>query len=277
MKIGVTGAKGMVGTELVSRGCIPIQSDILEKDSLCAEIENDNDNFDLVIHCAAMTAVDECERNNSKAFEINVRGTKNVVTVCNDLEIPILFISSDHIFSGKERQKGGWTERSLPSPVNYYGFTKFAAEAFITSFARQYIIVRSSKLFSFKTISDTVSKLANEDLDVNNLYERSFLHVSHFVDALMSVSLLRRNKVYHIAGIKIATEYALIRDYLQFMGMKNELEHLHARNYLLETLNPDASLAKRPILGGLNVSRSALAGIPIHSYLDGFQYLKGGE
>ena len=76
MKIGVTGYNGRLGSELVSRGCIPLDCNIAVRESVRDILQTVEP--DIVIHCAAMTNVDDCEVYKDQAFIVNVRGTENL-------------------------------------------------------------------------------------------------------------------------------------------------------------------------------------------------------
>ena len=270
MKIGVTGANGFVGKELVNRGCLPIRSDILNDEELTKEIFESG--VEKIIHCAAITSPEECEKDNKQAFEVNVRGTKNVVNACNRNGIHFVYISSDHIFSGKNRPKGGYGIKSLPNPVNYYGFTKFAAEGFTTSFSRKWTVVRTSHLFNAASINAILKPLPFfPHIEVSNVIEKSFVHLTHFVNGLIDASHYY-NKIINVAGSEILTEYTLLTE--SCVGLNPPSAFIVSRNYLLEDF--DASVVLRPVHGGLNVSKSKELGISIYSYRDGFELLRNG-
>lgn len=82
----------------------------------------------LVIHAAGLTSIEQCEANPTLAKYINVDLTKNLVMVCAKLNIPIVYISTDHLFSGNESLVH---EDNPVSPVNVYAKTKAEAEAYV--------------------------------------------------------------------------------------------------------------------------------------------------
>src|SRR5688572_4040851 len=101
-RIGVTGAEGKVGRELVRRGCTPLVCDVTKYDEVHESILKSG--VDFVIHCAAITDVDFCEKkeNMPLAFAVNCKGTENVIRACVELKKKMIFISTDHVFNGKK-------------------------------------------------------------------------------------------------------------------------------------------------------------------------------
>jgi dTDP-4-dehydrorhamnose reductase len=100
---------------------------------------------DIVIHCAAFTAVDDCELQPELAFKVNAEGTQNVARACRKRGIPILYLSTDYVFDGEKSEP--YVETDKPSPLNIYGQTKLAGEEGVKDLAAHFWIVRVSWLF----------------------------------------------------------------------------------------------------------------------------------
>ena len=101
---------------------------------------------DAVIHTAAMTDVDMCEREPGKAFEVNSGGTGNVVSLCEDAGIPLVYISTDYVFDGR---KGDYREEDEVFPINVYGKSKLAGENAVRGMPEgRWAIVRTSFLYN---------------------------------------------------------------------------------------------------------------------------------
>jgi dTDP-4-dehydrorhamnose reductase len=141
----------MLGRDLVSclepRHCIlPLtrkEADITDPrlvDRACDEAEPD-----IVIHCAAFTAVDDCELRPELAFKVNAEGTENVARACRKRDIPILYLSTDYVFDGEKPEP--YVETDRPSPLNVYGQTKLAGEESVKALVARFWIVRVSWLF----------------------------------------------------------------------------------------------------------------------------------
>ena len=113
MRVFVTGVKGQLGhdvmNELAKRGHEGIGVDVEEMD---ITDENAVDQVirkaapDAVIHCAAWTAVDAAEDNVEICRKVNATGTGYIARVCSELDIPMLYLSTDYVFDGEEPVPG---------------------------------------------------------------------------------------------------------------------------------------------------------------------------
>ena len=133
MKVLVTGVKGQLGYDIVnecqSRGIEAIGVDIDELDITPADqvdtVVKDAD-VDAVIHCAAWTAVDLAEDQVEICRKVNRDGTANIASVCKELNIPMMFFSTDYVFDGQGEEP--WMEDAVRQPLNVYGQTKYEGE-----------------------------------------------------------------------------------------------------------------------------------------------------
>jgi len=120
-KIVFTGADGMIGTEMRK-----IMPDAIFLGHNNIEITNRDQVIkvlggfmpDLVVHLAALTNLTTCEENKPYSYKVNVEGTRNVA----DVSPNIMYWCSDYIHDGK---KGNYSEHDIPSPLSYYGWTKY--------------------------------------------------------------------------------------------------------------------------------------------------------
>ncbi len=150
MKIMITGARGMLGRTLTRR---------LKGHELLAV---DIDNFDItdapavgravskfgpevVIHCAAMTAVDDCQTNQDAAWEANVNGTANIADACAESGAKLIALSTDYVFSGESDRPYG--EHDTTGPHTVYGMTKMLGEMAATKYCENSMILRVAWLY----------------------------------------------------------------------------------------------------------------------------------
>ncbi|MDB7989500.1 dTDP-4-dehydrorhamnose reductase [Faecalicoccus pleomorphus] len=147
MKLLVTGYKGQLGYDVVneakSRGIEAVGVDIDEMDITNAQQINDvikTGNYDAVVHCAAWTAVDKAEEPElfDKVRAVNATGTQNIVNVCKELNIPIMYFSTDYVFNGQGTAP--WNEYDERHPLNVYGQTKYEGELAVETYPKHFII-----------------------------------------------------------------------------------------------------------------------------------------
>lgn len=95
---------------------------------------------DVVIHLAAMTNVDECEKNPKKCFLVNTEGTRNVAEACKKFGSLLVYMSTSAVFEGRKK---GYFENDKPNPVNIYAKAKLKGEEFIKKNLKRFYIVRA--------------------------------------------------------------------------------------------------------------------------------------
>ena len=95
---------------------------------------------DSIIHTAAMTNVDACEAERAKCYALNVQSVKNLVEVCQRMDIQLIHLSTDFIFDGED---GPYTEEAEPNPLSYYGETKLESELILKSSSCRWAILRT--------------------------------------------------------------------------------------------------------------------------------------
>lgn len=168
-KILVTGATGMLGQDLC-----PILEDedfeVIETGSKTLDITDitaikefvKKQNPDCIIHCAAYTNVDGAETDFETAKKINGTGSENLAKVASNMDIPIVYISTDYVFDGEKKEKYETTDKT--NPLNNYGKTKLLGELAIQKYCKKYFIVRTSWLYGIhgKNFVETMISLAEK-------------------------------------------------------------------------------------------------------------------
>ena len=173
MKVFVTGVAGQLGhdvmNELAGRGYEGVGSDIKEEysgikdgtpvesmpyvpmditDQASVEKVLTEVKPDVVVHCAAWTAVDlaEDEDKKEKVHAINVDGTKYIAQVCKKLDCKMIYLSTDYVFDGQGETP--WDPDCKDyKPLNVYGETKLAGELAVSETLEKYFIVRIAWVF----------------------------------------------------------------------------------------------------------------------------------
>ena len=173
MKVFVTGVAGQLGhdvmNELAKRGYEGVGSDLAPEysgaadgspvttmpyvslditDGAAVEAELTEIRPDVVVHCAAWTAVDaaEDEENQEKVRAINVDGTANIARVCKAIDAKMMYISTDYVFNGQGTEP--WTADCTDyAPLSVYGQTKFDGENAVRETLEKHFIVRIAWVF----------------------------------------------------------------------------------------------------------------------------------
>lgn len=165
MKVLVTGVGGQLGydvmIELAKRGIEAVGSDILPEvpfdfkyssvditDKASVDSAIGSIKPDVVVHCAAWTAVDaaEDEENREKVYAINSTGTKNIAEACKAVDAKMIYISTDYVFNGCGETP--WDPDSKDyAPINVYGDSKLQGELAVSSTLDKYFIVRIAWVF----------------------------------------------------------------------------------------------------------------------------------
>ena len=173
MKVLVTGVAGQLGhdvmNELAKHGYEGIGSDIAESysgiqdgtpvtsmpyvqmditDKVSVERVLTKENADVVIHCAAWTAVDlaEDEDKKDKVYAVNAEGTKNIAEVCKKQDNKMVYISTDYVFNGQGEEP--WQPDCKDyQPLNVYGQSKLDGELAVSETLDKYFIVRIAWVF----------------------------------------------------------------------------------------------------------------------------------
>ena len=95
----------------------------------------------MVLHLAALTDVDKCERERESAYKCNRDGARNVAAACKEIDAEMIYISSGSVFSGCLGRPARETDR--PDPVNLYGKSKLAGEKEVSSILKKHYIIRA--------------------------------------------------------------------------------------------------------------------------------------
>lgn len=153
MKVLVTGVKGQLGhdvmNELAKRGYEGVGVDVEEMDitdeaavrRVLEEVRPDK-----MVHCAAWTAVDAAEDQVEMCRKVNALGTENIAKMCGELDIPMIYLSTDYVFDG-EGTRPWEPDDPVVKPLNVYGQTKYEGELAVEKYTDKYYIVRIAWVF----------------------------------------------------------------------------------------------------------------------------------
>jgi len=154
MRILLLGGSGQVGHEIIRLSaqsgitCVAPSSsevNIADEQAVLACIEKSLP-LDFVVNASAYTAVDKAESEEELAYRVNATGPSVLAKACNDKDIPLIHISTDYVFAGKADTP--YTETSAVNPLTVYGASKLAGEKAVMDSMTDYIILRTSWVYS---------------------------------------------------------------------------------------------------------------------------------
>jgi len=160
-----------------------------------------------VIHCAGVCDLDVCEERPEWAHSLNVNGTRAVVDALGN-DIPVLYMSTDLVFSGFNTPAGGYTEDDEPNPINVVGETFTIAETYIQA-CRDNCIIRlglplGDSIGGTKGAVDWIESRFRRNLPVTLFYDeyRSCVDCEEIGSMAISALVLGLRGLFHLGGTK---------------------------------------------------------------------------
>jgi dTDP-4-dehydrorhamnose reductase len=227
-KLLITGASGFLGGHIFSQA--QSQFDLLgtywntdpQKPNACwarADLLNFDVmynllhafNPDIIIHAAANSNLDDCEKNKENAYLLNVAATRGLAEYCAEKHVRFIFVSSDMVFDGKN---GMYTEEQNTSPISYYGETKVNAEGIVKNVCPDHVIARSALIYgksieggpSFSQwIEDKLADGERASLYVNQY--RTPIYVGNLAKVLLELSHNDFIGTLHLGGANKINRY----------------------------------------------------------------------
>ena len=250
MKVLVTGVKGQLGydvvNELTKRGHIAVGTDIEEMDitdKKSVESVMKENMPEAVIHCAAYTAVDAAEDNVELCRKINAEGTQNIADVCKELDIKMIYISTDYVFDGEGERP--WEPDDERSPLNVYGQTKYEGDLAVQNTLDKYFIVRIAWVFGVngKNFIKTMLNLG-KNRDSLTVVNDQFGSPTYTYDlAKLLVDMVETDKygIYHATNEGICTWYEFACEIFKQAGMNIKVSPVSAAEYPAKAKRPSNS------------------------------------
>ena len=260
-KIAVTGYKGRLGSELVKRGCVPLECDITSRKSIKLALQDIKP--DIIIHCAAMTDVDACEQYKDEAFAINAKGTENL-KVCFDKKI--IYISTDYVFDGKRGNYMEYAKTGNPNKLCWYGYTKLLGEEILGC---NDTIIRTTMLYGSPVKDDFVTHILQQlelqqPFKVTRCLYGTPTYVPHLAEAIMEiVNRPFMPHIINIVGTDLLSRYEFALMIASVLGYADQKHLIIPVNSIGKT--------KRPRHAGLSTSKAKILNIPVYSAIEGLK------
>jgi len=174
LKFMVTGVNGQLGHDVMMKlkslkfdVVAPIRDEFNLTDKNQVKNYIAKENPDVIIHCAAYTAVDKAEDEKDLCYSVNVEGTRAIAEAAREINAKVVYISTDYVFDGLGIESH--SEEKETSPVNYYGYTKEQGEKIIKELIDKHFVVRTSWVYGLNgnNFVSTMIKLAESRKEIN--------------------------------------------------------------------------------------------------------------
>ena len=262
MKFLVTGVQGQLGhdvvlklNELNVKVVAPLAEDVdLTKKEFVKEYIL-RENPDVIIHCAAYTAVDKAEEEKDLCYAINVEGTRAIAEAAKELNATLVYISTDYVFDGLGEEPH--SEDKKTNPVNFYGYTKEKGEAVVKELVERYFVVRTSWAYgqNGNNFVKTMLKLAESRNEISVVSDQIGAPTYTKDLAEFIVALVQTNKfgTYHGVNEGYCSWYEFAKSIFEEAGVTMTVNPVTTANY--------PTVAKRPMNSRLSKDKTDLAGI----------------
>lgn len=270
MKILITGSQGQLGQDVTT---------LLEKKHAviaCNSQELDIGNRrmvektftthrpEIVINCAAYTAVDNCGIEKELAWRVNAVGPENLALSCEATGSRLIHISTDYVFDGKKPVNTSYTESDPVMPLSEYGKSKLAGEDAIARFAADYLIMRTAWLYGLKgnNFLKTMLRLALADpqreLKVVNDQHGSLTWTATLAEQIQAVLTADIHGIVHATAEGSSTWYEGACYFLDAMEVPYTFIPCSTAEYPTPTHRPGNSILENRRLNeaGISVFRS---------------------
>jgi dTDP-4-dehydrorhamnose reductase len=230
VKVLVTGASGMLGSDLCAlwsgaHEIAPYTRDELDvRDREAVRRVVGEEKPDVIVHTAAATNVDQCEREPDWAYAVNTVGTWNVALAAADIDACIAYVSTCGVFDGL---KGApYTEVDQPHPLTHYHRSKREGEGIVATICRKHFIVRPGWLFGGMP-THRRNFVANRLREASGKSEivsakdkfGSPTYTVDFAATLMRLIDAEAYGLYHLTNVGFASRYEYVREIIDVLGL----------------------------------------------------------
>ncbi len=225
---------------------------------------------EVVVHTAAWTDVDACEKDPEKAYRVNFTGTENIAVACKKSGANLIYISTDFVFDGSKN--GLYKETDKPSPLNIYAKSKLEGEEAVKKNFNNYFILRTSWLYGSngKNFVDTIIAKSNTEKELKVVDDQVgsptytgdlSLAIHKLIDMIFSgsVSVDEVSGIYHVSNSGSVSWYEYAAEILRLTGSSTRVIPITSEHL--------ARPAKRPAMSSMDCSKfSMLTGFKMRGW-----------
>ena len=205
---------------------------------------------EVVIHCAAYTAVDKAESESELALTINGFGTRWVAEACREVGAKMIYVSTDYVFGGDGRTP--YEVHDEKKPVNMYGYSKLLGENSVSTILERHFIVRVSWVFGIngKNFVKTMLRLAEtkDKLRVVNDQIGSPTYTVDLARLLADMAATEKFGTYHASNEGFCSWADFAKEIFEQAGLNVEVEGIPTIEYPTPARRPFNSRLSKKLL-----------------------------
>ncbi len=257
MNILVTGASGQLGSEIREKSIKYSQYKFFFEDSKSLDITDFDkvevfvveNNINVVINCAAYTAVDKAESEELNAESVNSLGVQNLVSALKG-KGKLIHISTDYVFNGKSYEP--YKEEDNVDPIGVYGKTKLLGEEYILTSEVESIIIRTSWVYSSfgNNFVKTMLRLGKERNELYVIFDQigSPTYARDLAQVCLNAidkDFSKLSKIYHYSNEGVASWYDFAKAIMEISGINCKVKPIETKEYPTPAKRPNYSLLNK--------------------------------
>ena len=254
MNILITGANGQLGNEMrrvsAQSNDHYIFTDVAELDITNAETVRqmvlDND-INVIVHCAAYTAVDKAEEDEAMAELLNATAVANLAAAAKENNATLIHVSTDYVFDGNGCRP--YTEEQTTSPASAYGRTKLHGEEAAVQSGCNYLIFRTAWLYSKhgRNFVKTMRTLTADKPSLKVVFDQvgSPTHAGDLADLIYKIieeRMLDNKGIYHYSNEGVCSWYDFAREICEMSGNECDVQPCHSDEFPSKVARPAYSV-----------------------------------
>ncbi len=258
MKVLVTGFAGQLGydvaAELISRKIRCIAADKADFDLTNADSVNGFIGAyrpDVIIHCAAYTAVDKAEEDSALCYKVNIDGTENLCKAAAEMQAKFVYVSTDYVFDGEKNEPYEVDDATGPQTV--YGATKLEGENKVRHICPKHFIVRTAWVFgkNGNNFVKTMLRLGKERESINVVCDQ-FGSPTYTKDlARLICDMIQTDKygTYHATNEGFCSWSDFAYEIMQQAGLSTRVAPISSSEYPAKAKRPmNSRLSKQKLI-----------------------------
>lgn len=257
MKILVTGVKGQLGHDVLKElklrkidclGADKEEFDITDARATSRFIKKYRP--DAVIHCSAYTAVDKAEDEPEICMAVNAGGTRNIASVCKEIDAKMIYISTDYVFPGKGSKD--YDVDDPTGPLSVYGKSKLEGELAVRELLQKYFIVRISWVFgkNGNNFVKTMLRIGKEREVVNVVCDQigSPTYTADLAKLLCDMVTTEKYGIYHATNEGFCSWAEFAEEIFKLSGYPTKVNPIPTSEYPAKAVRPlNSRMSKRSL------------------------------